>query len=122
MKRVSNEDYFVENTFHEISVLEVGKSVAITISVQFPVIDKLEIERAKCIIEAEGKCHFVPKLNTIRNIGRILSEDASLSVFVLDLNGKVSLFTIFKWNRLDINNQKHPQIRKSFYYKSELFA
>jgi len=71
------------------TVLEVGKSVAITISVRFPEINKVEIERAKSIIESEGQCHLVKSVNTIRNIGRILSEDASLSVFVLDLNGKV---------------------------------
>ena len=40
-----------------------------------------------------GSKQKVQTLNTIRNIGRILSEDAALSVFVLDLNGKVSFIT-----------------------------
>ena len=55
VRPISSDEYFVLNTFHTISVLELGRSRAITISVRFPVVSKIEVEKAKAIIEAEGK-------------------------------------------------------------------
>ena len=102
IKQLSADEYIILNTFHRISLLQIGKSIALTVSVQFPEINKSEIELAEDFIHAEGYSHVVQSLNTIRNIGRILSEDASLSVFVLDLYGKVNLIELILLCLLDL--------------------
>ena len=54
VRPISSDEYFVLNTFHTISVLELGRSLAITISVKFPLVSKTELQKAKTIIEAQG--------------------------------------------------------------------
>ncbi|CAG5108010.1 Oidioi.mRNA.OKI2018_I69.chr1.g3595.t1.cds [Oikopleura dioica] len=81
--------YFIEGTLHEISLLEIGKVVALTISVVLPKVDKANLKKAEELIATKKTIKTIDDENFCRNVCRLLSEDESLSVFVLDLNGRI---------------------------------
>ena len=82
VRQISSDEYFVLNTFHTISVLELGRSLAITISVKFPLVSKTELQKAKTIIEAQGILFIIYDLIIIKS-KQPQFLDASNSLIVL---------------------------------------
>ena len=99
--------HFMRNTLHDVSVLQIGLHTAITISGSFrwpsevwkiPVYlvtwpyadDDLRADSIN-VIEENNDVTKVNSIHLIRLIARQLSDEF-LSVFVLDINGLVSLF------------------------------
>ncbi|CBY42347.1 unnamed protein product, partial [Oikopleura dioica] len=81
--------YYIDGTLHEISLLEIGKVVALTVQVVLPKVDPSQLKKAEDLIATKKALKTIDDENFCRNVCRLLSEDESLSVFVLDLNGRI---------------------------------